>query len=233
MDKETIQQIAAEVVARLPDTGYGWYWFLGFQTVLMVLAAGAAAYFGSYLRTRGQNLATTHDFDELKKQLKENTEAVEDIKSEFSQREWARREWANLRRVKLEALVKKAYECEVYLDRRRHDAMDGKGASGERDPIDELYALSTYFTELTNEVGRYAILCREQSMLVLELASAMHAAQSAHDVSAVDVALANFNAKWTERYPKSLNARRELVDAASPLLKRIMNVDERAPGAER
>jgi integrase len=27
MDKEVIQQIAAEVVARLPDTGYGWYWF--------------------------------------------------------------------------------------------------------------------------------------------------------------------------------------------------------------
>src|SRR5262245_56493591 len=89
MDKETIRQIAAEVVARLPDTGHRWYWFLGLQTFLMILGAGVAAYFGSYLRTRGQNLATQHDFDKLQAQLKETTVAVETIKSEVSQRDWA------------------------------------------------------------------------------------------------------------------------------------------------
>jgi hypothetical protein len=64
MDKDTIRQIAAEVVARLP---YGdRYWlFLAVNVGVMALAAGFAAWFGSFLKTKGQNFATKQDFDEL------------------------------------------------------------------------------------------------------------------------------------------------------------------------
>jgi hypothetical protein len=231
MDKETIQQIAAEVVARLPFGDRYWL-FLIINIIVMALTAAIAAFAGSYFRTRGQHLATKADFESLQDQLRANTQLVETIKSEVGQRDWARREWTNVRRAQLEALVEKTHECEVYLDRRRRDAMDGKVASPERDPVDELYALSKYFPELKNEVGRFAILCREQSMLVFELAPAVKTAQSAHDVSAAKVVMANFYAKWNERYPKSLDARRELVDAASSLLKHIINVDEQNPPSD-
>jgi hypothetical protein len=60
MDKETIQQIAAQVVAQLP---------LGLlmivKVVIGVLVSALTALGVSYFRTRGQNLATKHDFDEL------------------------------------------------------------------------------------------------------------------------------------------------------------------------
>src|SRR5262245_13690250 len=56
---------------------------------------------GAYLKIKGENLATKQNFDDLLKQQEETAKAVEDIKSEISQRDWARREWANLRRIKL------------------------------------------------------------------------------------------------------------------------------------
>jgi hypothetical protein len=84
MDKETIQQIAAEVIARLP---LGDRYFLAINVIVMALAAGFAAWFGSFLKTKGQNFATKRDFDDLLNQLRANTEMVEGIKSEVSQRD--------------------------------------------------------------------------------------------------------------------------------------------------
>jgi hypothetical protein len=49
MDKETIQQIAAEVVRHLPS--YAWL-FLLVQVVLTLAAAGAGAFLGEYFKTR-------------------------------------------------------------------------------------------------------------------------------------------------------------------------------------
>jgi hypothetical protein len=229
MDKETIQQIATEIVAHLP---FGARYSVVYA-VVTVLIAGLGVWFGSFLKTKGQNFATKQDFHELQKQLKANTELIETIKSEVSQRDWAQREWTTLRRIKLEALLEKVHECEVYLEQRRHSATEGKIASPERDPVDELYALATlYFPELENKVGRFAILCREQNMLVSDLAQAVSAAHSSQDATAHKVALENFRAGWADRYPKFLDARRQLVDAAPSLLKTIMNVDEH-PSDER
>src|SRR6516225_8680196 len=90
MDEATIQKIAAEVVARLPSGDrYG----LVVYVVVAALVGAVAALGTSYFRTRGQNLATKHDFDELQKQLKANTELVETIKAEVGQKDWAQREW--------------------------------------------------------------------------------------------------------------------------------------------
>jgi hypothetical protein len=234
MDPNTIQQIATEVVHRLLPYADPWA-FWPIVSIITALVAGAGAWGGAFFKIKGENFATKQDFEGLQERLKATTELVEGIKSEVSQRDWAQREWTNLRRVKLEALVEKTHECEVYLNRRRHDAMDGKGALPERDPVDELFALAAlYFRELENEVGRFAILCREQNMLVFDLAPAIQAAHWSHDAAAHQVALENFRGKWMKRYPELIAARRELVDAASSLLKRIMNLDEQtSPSEER
>src|SRR5262249_15621669 len=55
--------------------------------VIAALVAALTALGVSYFRTRGQNLATKHDFDELLRQLRTNTELVETIKSEVGQRD--------------------------------------------------------------------------------------------------------------------------------------------------
>ena len=72
--------------ARLP---YGdRYWlFLFINAAVMILVGALAAVGTSYLKTKGQNFATKHDFDQLHEQLKANTQLVEDIKSEVGQRD--------------------------------------------------------------------------------------------------------------------------------------------------
>src|SRR4029077_6779833 len=82
MDKETIKQIAAEIAAQLPfgeRTGP----VLVLYMIITAVAAGLAAWFGSFLKTKGQNFATKHDFDELLNQLRANTEVVESVKSSW------------------------------------------------------------------------------------------------------------------------------------------------------
>jgi hypothetical protein len=231
MDKDTIQQIAAEVVHRLPYGDHPWL-FLFVTVVVMALAAGVAAWGGAFLKIKGENFATKRDFDELQRQLSANTELVETIKSEVSQRDWTRREWTNLRRIKLEALLEKMHECEAYLDRRREAALGGSVPQEGRDVIGEFNTISDmYFAELWKETYDFSQECRKEAMAILKLAQAV--LKAGDDSTAVQSAWAGFSeAHWP---PKNRAlAHYALRDAARTLLERIMNVDEgAAPSDER
>jgi len=61
------------------------------ELLLVPLLGGAGAYFGSYLREKGKNLATREDIDNLVVQLERTTRATEDIKANISG-EWRVRE---------------------------------------------------------------------------------------------------------------------------------------------
>jgi hypothetical protein len=230
MDKETIQQIAGEVVARLPFGDRYWL-FLIINIVAMALAAAVAAFGGSYFKTRGQHFATKADFNSLQKQLKATTQLVETIKSEVAQKDWARREWTTLRRIKLEALMEKMHECELYVERRQGAAFEGKPMTPERDCIAEAEALAAlYFPELNSEVRKFILSCGERITLIDELASAY----ARDDLQVRDAAYRNFRSQSEGRYDEFLDARDTLTAAARSLLTRIMNVDESAaPSDER
>jgi hypothetical protein len=226
MDKETIQQIAAQVVAQLP---------LGLLTILnlviIALVSALTALGVSYFRTRGQNLATKHDFDELLNQLKANTELVETIKSEVSQRDWARREWTNLRRIKLETLLEKVHDCHVYLDQQRSSAYEGKLATPQRDSISELNALAAHFPELTSEADQFGIICREQMVLTANLGLAI--VSSPEDPLARQAAYDNYRNQLEKHYGKLLAAESALRAVARSLLERIMDLEEQTPSDAR
>ncbi len=48
--------------------------------LLSVFGAGIGAYFGSYLREKGKNVATHEDIDKIVEELRKTTKAAEDIK---------------------------------------------------------------------------------------------------------------------------------------------------------
>jgi hypothetical protein len=82
------------------------------STVYLVIAltslisGGVAAFFGAYLKTRGENLATKSDFDSLLAQLGQQTREVEQIKSEISQVGWIQqRRWDLKRELYAQLLV--------------------------------------------------------------------------------------------------------------------------------
>ena len=222
MDKETIQQIATEVVAQLP---FGARYSVVYG-VVTVLIADLSIWFGSFLKTKGQNFATKQDFNELQKQLKANTELVETIKAEVGQRDWTARERTSLRRIQLEALLEKMNDCDNYLDQHRIRFMDGKGTDpDQRDYLNELDAMgSLYFPELENEIRRFYLSGREQMSLGLELAQALGSA--GNDMAARESAYDTFRRNWLERYDEHLEARSALTVAARSLLVSIMDVEE-------
>jgi hypothetical protein len=224
MDKETIQQIAAEVVARLPFGDRYWL-FLTINVIVMALAAGFAAWSGSFLKTKGQNFATKRDFDDLLKQLRANTELVEGIKSEVSQRDWTQREWTNLRRVKLEALLEKMHECEIYLDRLRSSCSGGNPLDDKRDPINELDAIGIlYFPELRNAVSDFYQPSKKIVVTALDLGQAI--SKAGNDLDARQSAYDTYNPRFGALYKELTHARHDLTAAARSMLERIMNVDE-------
>lgn len=219
MDEATIQKIAAEVVARLPSGDrYG----LVVYVVVAALVGAVAALGTSYFRTRGQNLATKHDFDELQKQLKANTELVETIKAEGGQRDWTARERTSLRRIQLEALLEKMNDCDNYLDQHRNRFLDGKGTDpDQRDYLNELNAMgSLYFPELEDEIHRFYLSGKNQMSLGLELAQALGSA--GNDMAARETAYDTFRRNWRERHTEHSAARSALTAAARRLVVSIM-----------
>src|SRR6185312_5510532 len=116
MDEATIKQIASAIASQLPASSIG---LIVIQLGFIAAAAAIGAFFGEYFKTKGKNLATKQDFEDLKGQLRANTELVERVKAEISREDWASREWTNLRRVKLEELLEKAHAGEANLKRAR------------------------------------------------------------------------------------------------------------------
>jgi hypothetical protein len=222
MDEVTIQKIAAEVARHLPS--YAWV-FLLVQVLLMLAAAGIGAYSGAYLKERGKNLATKHDFDELQKQLEATTETVETIKAQVGQKDWAQREWTNLRRIKLEALIDKMHECEADLDRRHLAVSHGSTLKDERDYINEfingLHTISTlYLPELSEETDEFSRQCLLGHFAVVGLDQMLR--DAGDDSAARERAYDGFKRSWKPE--ERLNARFALQDAARRWLLSIMGV---------
>jgi hypothetical protein len=202
------------------------------NAVIAGLVSSLTALGVSYFRTRGQNLATKHDFEELQKQLKANTELVETIKSEVSQRDWAQREWTNLRRVKLEALLEKMHECDAYLDRLSSSCTRGESLDDKRDPINELDAIGKlYFPELENAVYDFYQSSKRLVVKALDLGQAIN--KAGNDLDARQSAYDTYNARFPALHEELVRARHNLTAAARSLLERIMNVEEQTPSDKR
>jgi len=235
MDKEAIKQIAAEIAAQSPfgnRTGP----FLVFYVIITAAVAGLAAWFGSLLKTKGQNFATKQDFDELQKQLRANTdlvesvksswlrantELVETIKSEVGQRDWAKREWKNLRRLKVEALFDTMHKCEADLERRRVAASNGTLLESKRDYLSELDTISSlYLPELVIETAAFSREWRKGHIAVLTFGEAV--LKAGNDVAARQRAYEDFTKTWG--LAERLRVREALRDAARTFLTRIMGV---------
>jgi len=57
-------------------------------TLLMCLVSAASLYFTTFIKEKGRNFATKSDFEQLKEQLIQNTEATKKIEAHFSEKVW-------------------------------------------------------------------------------------------------------------------------------------------------
>ncbi len=76
MDAETVKLIQQTVAERLTGAG-------AVLALACLIASGAGAFVGPYLKAKGKQLATKEDFNELLNQIRAQTQAAEGIKAEI------------------------------------------------------------------------------------------------------------------------------------------------------
>jgi hypothetical protein len=243
MDRETIQAIATEVAKQLPS--YSWVTLL-LQVALTAVVAAVAAFFGAYFKRRGEHLATKADFQEILRQegvktnlvetiketvksqvtlsqLETSTTIVETVKSELAQRDWAAREWANLRRLKLEDLLRKASECREYLDQHMKAAY-ARQELPKGDPIHDLKTIARlYFPELKDETQALVDL---HELRVFEGRKLQAFFSNGDEIG--NKYRSEYGGKWAVSFEKDLPAVLEkLTEAARELLEKILGAPAR------
>ena len=218
MDLDTIKNLASEVAQHLDP--YTWIF-------LMLGAAAVGAFGGRFLRTRGKNLATKTDFDDIRTQLRATKELAETIKAEVSHKDWSKREWTNLRRRKLEELLNKMHDCQEYLERQRTKALAGEPLL-EENPHHKFDTIATlYFPELRKETDIFSLHYRECIGAGLNLAREIH--RAGQDMSARTAAFNSYKAKFSPDVlkftPDVLHAAEDLKTEARELLVKIMDAE--------
>lgn len=127
-------------------------WWLAKQAINVFTAAGEA-----YAKRKGENLATKEDFDQLLHQLRKNTEATEQIRTEIAHQDWAAREWKAARSRKLEELLLLVGAVDRWHDELWELTIAGNfGRPPKDDPSDHALALQVmYFPELRDVVREF------------------------------------------------------------------------------
>ena len=67
--------------------------------VITLLCAGGGAYFGSYLKKKGENLATHEDFDRLLAEVETTTKTTKSIEEKISDMFWNKQRRWELKRA--------------------------------------------------------------------------------------------------------------------------------------
>ncbi|MDI4667432.1 hypothetical protein K9U40_24385, partial [Xanthobacter autotrophicus] len=98
MTSDQIQELARLVAAQV--SAPPWWPYL-----LMVVLAAAGTFAGAALKRRGENYATTADFETLKMQLVANTHATEEVKAALAGRSWMKQQlWGQREKYYMELL---------------------------------------------------------------------------------------------------------------------------------
>lgn len=87
--------------------------FLNFLPSL--ITAAFVVPFGWYFKFRMKNLATNHDFGLALKQLKKSTKAVEDVKTQISEKFWVKQQIWDTKRESYDELLDCFYQTKNYL----------------------------------------------------------------------------------------------------------------------
>lgn len=145
---ETIKEVIELVVSEQLKT----QWVL-FLVVSLLLSSVFGAYFGSFLKKRGELEALRLEQKEILKQLKLNARATEQIKNDIEHEVWKKKEAISLKTEKLEAFLETIIKLQKAHVEMQTDFVKGKSVHLENYP--DLSILDTvsmrqklYFPEL-------------------------------------------------------------------------------------
>lgn len=139
-----IKQLSEQIVGHLSSVQFENK--MGVWTYIFVLISAAiGSWASSYIKERAKNTALNRNFDEIYKQLERNTVLVEDIKKNFSEKNWISQQlWLKKQEAYNEIFIKLldvrkhvAYQCQEYSeyeDEIEHHPYN-QSQEAENDPI--------------------------------------------------------------------------------------------------
>lgn len=212
----TTEAFVTEIVSR--RIAENWlYW------CLFLAASFLASFAGAYIKRRAENLATRDDFEELKRQLAQNTRVTEEIKSEIGYADWKSRELDVLKRQKLEFLMEAiAHSYDVLAVQVR------KNCTGEIQDLEQVklgrveMLVSLYFPELEAQRSTYVQKCLSIATSTIERGLSYKTAkeQNRH-VDASRILSESLQYTSTE-YPKLLGLKYGLEKAAAKEMEKLL-----------
>jgi hypothetical protein len=189
---------------------------------LSFLASTCGNWVSSYLKKRGETLATKADMQEILRQVSATTRATEEVRSSISQADWVAREWRTTRRLKLEELLAAAYSLDQWLDMQRSRWVYGAAPVSDAAPMERLKLLATlYFPELRGEANAVWLAHQNALVFILESGQRTSASRNAMDVAGHQVALDQFAADWKPLYESARKAISALESRASALMTEV------------
>lgn len=134
------------------------------------IASSIGAYLGSYLKKRGENLATKADFQEVLRQLRESTRASEGIRAEIESQYGEAAALRGVVRDRLEVIVAATFDLELWLEQKQSQSIEGKVFDLNESPISRIEALqSIHFPELHAECLRLRAALNAHSQWMLRV----------------------------------------------------------------
>lgn len=177
---------------------------------LVALVAGLGAYFGSYLKTKGKNLATHEDIDKVLVEVRATTQATKEIEARISDNVWDRQKRWEMKRDVLFEMARKAsleigamnglkavYTTEkinvekglpARLEKRLGVGARWNDAAAEFEGMQILVAASCGI-ELVKSIGEFGLFMRNLSLEIVKLkpeafdAALPEMARKAHAIS--------------------------------------------------
>ncbi|QIB50363.1 hypothetical protein [Pseudomonas sp. OIL-1] len=112
----------AQIVSKISDLGLS----IGYDSyiavaVISVVSAGLGAYFGSYLKKKGQDKAMSEGFRELKERLRVTTKLTEGIKSDVARDSYEYKFKFEKYHEKRIEVIEKLYELLINIERHATD----------------------------------------------------------------------------------------------------------------
>jgi len=145
MSEDLIKALAQQVINESIVNNLGFYALMFF---IALVATAISSFLVSYVKKRGEAYATKQDFQHILNELKQSTEATENIRSEINARFSHEQERKRLLREKIECVIDLAYSLELWFEQSRTEALSGKPFNTNSSPLPRLEMLvSIYFVE--------------------------------------------------------------------------------------
>lgn len=221
MDLAT-QAFAKEVASQVVIENW-LYW------IVLALVCFLATLFGSYLRKRGENLATRDDFEELKTQLKDTTRLTEEIKREIGHAEWKAREVNSIFRTKLEELFRQISVIDHSIRDYIKATTAGNDVSLSIAELDALSAVATlYFPALDDPARAYITSCRDMILWSMGRSEAWRTQKNEGADQAMLTAVINeTQMQYARSYRENITLRSALEQQAAELMRDLLYVPDK------